>query len=242
MFAPHSKIKPNTVHARQMSDQMPLVWIPDPTEVFVQAQLIERKTVKDSRTNRDQEIGIVRIKNGEVEVSADEISPVNPTTFDKIDDMSELTHLNEASVLYNLENRYRDDMIYTYSGLFLVAINPYTNIKIYAQDYINLYHGSPKEDNRPHIFAVAELAYQNLLSQKQDQSILVTGESGAGKTENTKKILQYFASVTSEDKLLPVTQGHDNFERKILQSNPILESFGNAPVSYTHLDVYKRQV
>lgn len=222
------KIKPNTVHTRQMSDQMPLVWIPDPTEVFVQAQLIERKTVKDSRTNKDQEIGVVRIKNKEVEVSADEISPVNPTTFDKIDDMSELTHLNEASVLYNLENRYRDDMIYTYSGLFLVAINPYTNIKIYAQDYINLYHGSPKEDNRPHIFAVAELAYQNLLSQKQDQSILVTGESGAGKTENTKKILQYFASVTSEDKLLPVTQGHDNFERKILQSNPILESFGNA--------------
>lgn len=132
-----------------------------------------------------------------------------------------------ASVLFNLQNRYQDDLIYTYSGLFLVAINPYSNIKIYSNSYIKLYHGSPKEDNKPHIFAVAEQAYQNLLHQKQDQSILVTGESGAGKTENTKKILQYLASITTDDKIL-LNQTNESFERKILQSNPILESFGNA--------------
>ena len=76
-------------------------------------------------------------------------------------------------------------------------------------------------------FAVAEQAYQNLLHQKQDQSILVTGESGAGKTENTKKILQYLASITTDDKII-LNQSQESFERKILQSNPILESFGNA--------------
>lgn len=210
-----------------MTDQHALVWVPDPVKVFVQGDLIATKIVKD-KAKIDKQVGVVRLRDTheELEFPIIDVSPVNPSTFDKVDDMSELTHLNEPSVLYNLENRYRDDMIYTYSGLFLVAINPYCNVKIYTQEYIDLYHGSPKEDNKPHIFAVAEAAYQKLLSDKQDQSILVTGESGAGKTENTKKILQYLASITSEDKLL--SSKHESFELKILQSNPILESFGNS--------------
>ncbi|SCU86854.1 LAME_0D07910g1_1 [Lachancea meyersii CBS 8951] len=205
---------------------MQSVWVPDPERVFVRAELVEEKTLRNKQ-NKDEHWAVVKVDGGQVEVPIEEVCEVNPNTFDRIDDMSELTHLNEPSVLYNLENRYADDTIYTYSGLFLVAINPYSNIRIYSQDYINLYHGSPKEDNKPHIFAIAEQAYQNLLSLKRDQSILVTGESGAGKTENTKKILQYLASITSEDKLAPDTT-HESFERKILQSNPILEAFGNA--------------
>lgn len=208
-------------------DQGTPVWVPDATQVFVRGTLLGTKIVKD-RSNRDKQVGVVRLleSNETQEYAIMDVSPVNPVTFDKVDDMSELTHLNEPSVLYNLENRYREDLIYTYSGLFLVAINPYCNVKIYTQEYINLYHGSPKEDNKPHIFAVAEEAYQRLLSDKQDQSILVTGESGAGKTQNTKRILQYLASITSEDKL--VSSGGESFELKILQSNPILESFGNS--------------
>ncbi|CAR24911.1 myosin 1 [Lachancea thermotolerans CBS 6340] len=205
---------------------MQSVWIPDAEQVFVQAEFVGEKTVRNKQ-NKDEKWAVVRRDGREQEIPAGQVFAVNPGTFDRIDDMSELTHLNEPSVLHNLENRYADDNIYTYSGLFLVAINPYSNIRIYTQDYISLYHGSPKEDNKPHIFAVAEEAYQNLLSQRRDQSILVTGESGAGKTENTKKILQYLASITSEDKLSPDTS-HESFERKILQSNPILESFGNA--------------
>ncbi|SCV05538.1 LANO_0H09692g1_1 [Lachancea nothofagi CBS 11611] len=202
------------------------VWIPDPDQTFARAQLVEEKTVRNKQ-NKDEKWAIVKVNGKQMEIPAEELCQVNPSTFDRIDDMSELTHLNEPSVLHNLENRYTDDCIYTYSGLFLVAINPYSNIRIYSQDYINLYLGSPKEDNKPHIFAVAEEAYQNLLTLRRDQSILVTGESGAGKTENTKKILQYLASVTSEDKLAPNSE-HESFERKILRSNPILESFGNA--------------
>lgn len=203
------------------------VWVPDTVQVFVRGTLLDTKIVKD-RSNRDKQVGVVRLlESNEIhEYEIVDVSPENPAAFDKVDDMSELTHLNEPSVLYNLENRYREDLIYTYSGLFLVAINPYCNVRIYTQEYINLYHGSPKEDNKPHIFGIAEEAYQRLLSDKQDQSILVTGESGAGKTQNTKRILQYLASITSEDKL--VSSGAESFELKILQSNPILESFGNS--------------
>ncbi|QLQ81017.1 hypothetical protein HG537_0E03720 [Torulaspora globosa] len=208
-------------------DQETVVWVPDEAKIFVRGTLLKTEIVKD-KGNRDKQIGVVRLleTNEEKSYGILDISPVNPSTFDKVDDMSELTHLNEASVLYNLENRYREDMIYTYSGLFLVAINPYCNLKLYSQEYINLYQGSPREDNKPHIFATAEEAYRRLLSDKRDQSILVTGESGAGKTENTKKILQYLASITSEDKL--ISSGSESFELKILQSNPILESFGNS--------------
>lgn len=208
-------------------DQETVVWVPDEAKIFIRGKLIRTEIVKD-KGNRDKQIGVVRLMetNEEKEYAILDVSPVNPSTFDKVDDMSELTHLNEASVLHNLENRYREDMIYTYSGLFLVAINPYCNLKLYSQEYINLYHGSPREDNKPHVFAIAEEAYRKLLSDKKDQSILVTGESGAGKTENTKKILQYLASITSEDKL--ISSGSESFELKILQSNPILESFGNS--------------
>lgn len=214
-----------TASQGSMVDQSSIVWVPDDDKVFVQGELVDEKVVTD-KSNREKAISIVRVFGHEKQFARVDVCSVNPSTFDKVDDMSELTHLNEPSVLYNLENRYQDDSIYTYSGLFLVAINPYSNVRIYTQEYVNLYHGSPKEDNKPHIFALAEEAYQKLLSEKQDQSVLVTGESGAGKTENTKRILQYLASITSEDKLLSTKQ--ESFERKILESNPILESFGNS--------------
>ncbi|CDF88146.1 BN860_03378g1_1 [Zygosaccharomyces bailii CLIB 213] len=230
LFEQHSSLptrrQPNSSGSQgSMVEQHSLVWVPDGEKVFVQGDLIEEKVVTD-KGNKEKPLSVVRVQGHEKEFAQSEVCPVNPSTFDKVDDMSELTHLNEPSVLYNLENRYHDDLIYTYSGLFLVAINPYCNVRIYTQEYVNLYHGSPKEDNKPHIFAVAEEAYQKLLCDKQDQSVLVTGESGAGKTENTKRILQYLASITSEDKLLSTKQ--ESFERKILESNPILESFGNA--------------
>lgn len=148
---------------------------------------------------------------------------MNPAKFDKADDMAELTFLNEPSVLNNLERRYEDDLIYTYSGLFLVAINPYSKLPIYDDDYVKRYHNVPKEETKPHIFAETEETYQNLLRDKRDQSILVTGESGAGKTENTKKIIQYLAAITSDPK-----KETESFETQIIQANPILEAFGNA--------------
>jgi myosin protein heavy chain len=191
------------------------VWVPSEKEVFRKASIIE-----------SLEHSIVKVRyedDTEDTVPSNVIGEVNPSSFDKADDIAELTFLNEGSVLHNLEIRYKDDTIYTYSGLFLVAINPYSNLPIYSEDYIEMYRDVPKADNKPHIFAETDQAYQNLLAEKKDQSILVTGESGAGKTENTKKILTYLAAITSKHK-----GSSGSFEQQIIQANPILEAFGNA--------------
>lgn len=214
-----------------------LVWVSDKQHTFVKAKFLsDDGNIAKCNLNMDPSIDDddADSTNNIIEVPLSDIHPVNPSNFDMIDNMSELTHLNEPSVLYNLENRYENDMIYTYSGLFLVAINPYCQLNIYSPEYINLYHGvkQDKDDDnsvKPHIFAIAETAYQNLLIQKVNQTILVTGESGAGKTENTKKILQYLAAITWHTKSSNESNNNDqSFENRILQSNPILESFGNA--------------
>jgi myosin protein heavy chain len=162
-------------------------------------------------------------------VDGDGVDKVNPAKFDKADDMAELTHLNEASVVHNLHMRYQADLIYTYSGLFLVTINPYCSLPIYTNGYINMYKGRSREDTKPHIYAMADEAFRNLVDEGQNQSILVTGESGAGKTENTKKVIQYLAAVAHSDS--PVKnklQQSSNLSQQILRANPILEAFGNA--------------
>ncbi len=144
--------------------------------------------------------------------------------------MAELTHLNEASVVHNLHMRYQADLIYTYSGLFLVTVNPYCPLPIYSNEYVNMYKGRSREDTKPHIFAMADEAFRNLVEDGENQSILVTGESGAGKTENTKKVIQYLAAVAHADAAGAKVRGssHDNLSAQILRANPILEAFGNA--------------
>jgi myosin protein heavy chain len=162
------------------------------------------------------------------EVSADSVDKVNPAKFDKADDMAELTHLNEASVVHNLRMRYQADLIYTYSGLFLVTINPYCPLPIYTNEYINMYKGQSREETKPHIYAMADEAFRNLVDEGENQSILVTGESGAGKTENTKKVIQYLAAVAHSDSPVKNKTQHSNLSQQILRANPILEAFGNA--------------
>lgn len=143
--------------------------------------------------------------------------------------MAELTHLNEASVVHNLHMRYQSDLIYTYSGLFLVTVNPYCPLPIYTNEYVNMYKGRNREDMKPHIFAMADETFRNLVDEGENQSILVTGESGAGKTENTKKVIQYLAAVAhSESPIKNRGQQHSTLSQQILRANPILEAFGNA--------------
>ena len=111
---------------------------------------------------------------GQREAHSDEVDKVNPAKFDKADDMAELTHLNEPSVVHNLSMRYQADLIYTYSGLFLVAVNPYCPLPIYTRDYMSMYRGRSREDTKPHIFAMADEAFRNLVEEGENQSILVT--------------------------------------------------------------------
>ena len=201
------------------------VWVKDAEKAFIRGWIVE--DLSDQRV-------LVQFENGsQGEYDWNDADKVNPAKFDKADDMAELTHLNEASVIHNLHTRYQSDLIYTYSGLFLVAINPYCPLPIYGNDYIRMYKGQTREDTRPHIFAVADAAFRRLVEEGENQSILVTGESGAGKTENTKKVIQYLAAVATSDSDTPVhgrspAKQLSNLSQQILRANPILESFGNA--------------
>ncbi|KJR85249.1 myosin heavy chain [Sporothrix schenckii 1099-18] len=198
------------------------VWLKDPQTAFVKGWIVE-----ELGPNRI----LVQCEDGsQREIDAESVDKVNPAKFDKANDMAELTHLNEASVVHNLHMRYQADLIYTYSGLFLVTVNPYCPLPIYSNEYINMYKGRNREDTKPHIYAMADEAFRNLVDDGENQSILVTGESGAGKTENTKKVIQYLAAVAHSDTPTGKSRGsqHSNLSAQILRANPILEAFGNA--------------
>ncbi|KAM9305935.1 myosin-11 [Gastrophryne carolinensis] len=202
------------------------VWVPSEKHGFEAASIKEEK---------GDEV-LVELENGKkLTLSKDDIQKMNPPKFSKVEDMAELTCLNEASVLHNLRERYFSGLIYTYSGLFCVVVNPYKALPIYSEKIIDMYKGKKRHEMPPHIYAIADNAYRNMLQDREDQSILCTGESGAGKTENTKKVIQYLAVVASSHKGkkdTTITQGpsfaYGELEKQLLQANPILEAFGNA--------------
>ncbi|ETN81715.1 myosin head [Necator americanus] len=178
-----------------------------------------------------EQVTVVTAKGNTVTVKKDEAQEMNPPKFDKTEDMANLTFLNEASVLANLKDRYKDMMIYTYSGLFCVVINPYKRLPIYTESVIKFYMGKRRNEMPPHLFATSDEAYRNMVQDRENQSMLITGESGAGKTENTKKVISYFAIVgatqaAKSDKGQGTKGG--TLEEQIVQTNPVLEAFGNA--------------
>uniref|UniRef100_A0A8D2LTT3 Myosin motor domain-containing protein n=1 Tax=Varanus komodoensis TaxID=61221 RepID=A0A8D2LTT3_VARKO len=156
-----------------------------------------------------------------VTVKEDDVQQMNPPKFDMIEDMAMLTHLNEASVLHNLNRRYTNWMIYTYSGLFCVTINPYKWLPVYKTEVVSAYKGKRRSEAPPHIFSIADNAYHDMLRSKN----LSFGESGAGKTVNTKRVIQYFATVAA---IGEPGKKSGTLEDQIIQANPALEAFGNA--------------
>eukprot|EP00158_Paraphelidium_tribonemae_P009966 Partr_v1_DN29015_c0_g1_i3_m58774 putative Myosin VIIA len=133
--------------------------------------------------------------------------------------MINLADLHEGSLIHNLRARYHSGDIYTYVGSILVAINPYKSLSIYEPDTVRLYTGKPIGELPPHLFAIADHVYRSLLKDMQNQCVIISGESGAGKTETTKIVLQYLALLSGK---------HSQIEERILASSPILETFGNA--------------
>ncbi|XP_052020057.1 myosin-14 isoform X1 [Apodemus sylvaticus] len=205
-----------------------MVWVPSELHGFEAAAL---------RDEGEEEAEVELAESGRrLRLPRDQIQRMNPPKFSKAEDMAELTCLNEASVLHNLRERYYSGLIYTYSGLFCVVINPYKQLPIYTEAIVEMYRGKKRHEVPPHVYAVTEGAYRSMLQDREDQSILCTGESGAGKTENTKKVIQYLAHVASSPKGrkepgVPAsvsTMSYGELERQLLQANPILEAFGNA--------------
>ncbi|CAN9505992.1 unnamed protein product [Ophioblennius macclurei] len=200
-----------------------LVWVPSERLGF------EAGSVKEERG--DECVVELADSGKKVRVNKDDIQKMNPPKFSKVEDMAELTCLNEASVLHNLKERYYSGLIYTYSGLFCVVINPYKNLPIYSEEIVDMYKGKKRHEMPPHIYAITDTSYRSMMQDREDQSILCTGESGAGKTENTKKVIQYLAHVASSHKTKKDQSSvfsHGELEKQLLQANPILEAFGNA--------------
>ncbi|KAI4903112.1 hypothetical protein NFI96_015689, partial [Prochilodus magdalenae] len=146
----------------------------------------------------------------------------NPDILVGENDLTALSYLHEPAVLHNLRVRFIDSkLIYTYCGIILVAINPYEALPIYGEDIISAYSGQNMGDMDPHIFAVAEEAYKQMARDERNQSIIVSGESGAGKTVSAKYAMRYFATVSGSSTETTV-------EEKVLASSPIMEAIGNA--------------
>ncbi|CAK6951934.1 myosin-6-like [Scomber scombrus] len=201
-------------------DMKRMCFVPDPEVEYVKAQV----------TSRDGDKVTVETEFGKTVTHKEvDIHPQNPPKFDKIEDMAMFTFLHEPAVLFNLKERYAAWMIYTYSGLFCVTVNPYKWLPVYDQIVVNAYRGKKRTEAPPHIYSISDNAYQYMLSDRENQSVLITGESGAGKTVNTKRVIQYFASIAAvTGKKDAAQEKKGTLEDQIIQANPALEAFGNA--------------
>ncbi|NXJ65062.1 MYH3 protein, partial [Rostratula benghalensis] len=205
----------------QPFDAKTYCFVADPEVEYIKGKI---KAAQDGKI-------IVETEDGRtVAVKPDDVYAMNPPKFDRIEDVAMLTHLHEPAVLYNLKDRYSSWMIYTYSGLFCVTVNPYKWLPVYNPEVVLAYRGKKRQEAPPHIFSISDNAYQFMLTDRENQSILITGESGAGKTVNTKRVIQYFATIAASGdvarKKEPWMKG--TLEDQIISANPLLEAFGNA--------------
>ncbi|XP_048256830.1 myosin heavy chain, striated muscle-like [Haliotis rufescens] len=209
---------------KQTFDAKKSCWAPDAEQGFRAAEL---------KSTKGEEVTVLILETNETKTfKKDEVQSMNPPKFEKIEDIANMTYLNEAAVLYNLRARYTSGLIYTYSGLFCIAINPYRRLPIYTPSIVAKYRGKRKTEMPPHLFSISDNAYQFMVQDRENQSMLITGESGAGKTENTKKVIAYFAFVAAASK----GEGEQeekkgSLEDQIVQANPVLEAYGNAKTS-----------
>jgi myosin heavy subunit len=199
------------------------VWIPDPKSGGYREGLLESGDLDDPGSKC-----VVGVAHEKFTHKATEVGKVNPPKFEKCEDMVDLTFLNDASVFWNLKTRYQAKMIHTYSGLFVVVVNPYKRYPIYTHRVAKIYLGKRRNEVPPHLWSIAEIAYRGMITNKKNQAMLITGESGAGKTENTKKVITYLAMVASSGKK---SDKKVSLEDQIVATNPILESYGNAKTS-----------
>ncbi|XP_042328380.1 unconventional myosin-Va isoform X3 [Sceloporus undulatus] len=197
------------------------IWIPDSEVVWKSAELVKDYKPGDKVLHLQLEDG--KDLAYSLDPKKKELPPLrNPDILVGENDLTALSYLHEPAVLHNLKVRFIDSkLIYTYCGIVLVAINPYEQLPIYGEDIINAYSGQNMGDMDPHIFAVAEEAYKQMARDERNQSIIVSGESGAGKTVSAKYAMRYFATVSG-------SASEANVEEKVLASNPIMESIGNA--------------
>ncbi|XP_018418931.1 PREDICTED: unconventional myosin-XVIIIa [Nanorana parkeri] len=156
-----------------------------------------------------------------LDVDEDDIEKANPPSHDRVEDLASLVYLNEASVLHTLRQRYGGNLIHSYAGPAMVIMNPMSSPSIYSEKVMHMFKGSRREDTSPHIYGVAQAAYWNMLMTRQDQSIVLLGSSGSGKTTSCQHLIQYLATVSgSTGKILSAEKWQAVYT--------ILEAFGNS--------------
>ncbi|CAI5520240.1 unnamed protein product [Closterium sp. Naga37s-1] len=206
------------------------IWVKDEEEAFVEAVVtaVDGDAIEADVIGRKGPLAKAHLKASECHHKEEDLGLV--------DDMTKLAHLHEPGVLHNLATRYQKNLIYTYTGSILIAVNPFVRLPALYHPIMKLqYRGAQLGELGPHVFAIADHAYRSMLDTGQSQSVLISGESGAGKTETTKLVMEYLAGLGDT--------GHDNSKgapkneamiasqlcvSRVLESNQLLESFGNA--------------
>ncbi|KAK3110460.1 Myosin type-2 heavy chain 1, partial [Teratosphaeriaceae sp. CCFEE 6253] len=218
-------------------------WQPDATEGWVASE------VTDKRVQGEKVLLLFTLENGETKTVETTLAALrdetiannstlpplmNPAMLEASDDLTNLSHLNEPAVLQAIRLRYAQKEIYTYSGIVLIATNPFARVdSLYVPGMVQVYAGKHRSSQAPHLFAIAEEAFTEMLREGRNQTIVVSGESGAGKTVSAKYIMRYFATREPPDE--PGTRRRERrgdamseTEEQILATNPIMEAFGNA--------------
>ena len=215
-------------------------WFPDPTDGYVAGQLQNlRRSGEDEVTLQFalQDGGSKTIETTQ-QALRDDHDPnlpllANPSNFESLEDLTALSHLNDGSILHAIRLRYAQKEIYTYSGIVLIATNPFARVdSLYVPQMVQVYAGKQRASQAPHLFAIAEEAYTDMLRDSRNQTVVVSGESGAGKTVSAKYIMRYFATRgapgetgrSSKSRADAISQT----EEQILATNPVMEAFGNA--------------
>ncbi|XP_057549511.1 myosin-6-like isoform X2 [Amaranthus tricolor] len=194
-----------------------LVWIEDPDDAWIDGEVVEIK---------GEDLKVLCTSGKTVVIHASNAYPKDPEAPQcGVDDMTKLAYLHEPGVLQNLKSRYDINEIYTYTGSILIAINPFRKLPhLYDVHMMEQYKGAGFGELSPHPFAIADASYRLMMNEGISQSILVSGESGAGKTESTKLLMRYLAYMGGR---ATAAEGR-SIEQKVLESNPVLEAFGNA--------------
>lgn len=192
------------------------VWVGDPELTWIDGEVLEVNGHEIKVTCTSGKIAVANVAN---------LYPKDPEAPPcGVDDMTKLAYLHEPDVLQNLRSRYDMNEIYTFTGNILIAVNPFQRLThLYSNHMMEQYKGMALGELSPHPFAIADAAYRQMINEGISQSILVSGESGAGKTESTKMLMSYFAHVGGR----AAAEGR-TVEQQVLESNPVLEAFGNA--------------
>ncbi|KAF9995850.1 Myosin type-2 heavy chain 1, partial [Modicella reniformis] len=211
-------------------------WFSDEKEGWVSADLTTKDIAGDGKVamtfvDESGKDHVFTSTLAKIQESGNDILPPmrNPPLLEGTEDLTNLSYLNEPAVLSNIRTRYSQCLIYTYSGIVLIAANPFARVNLYSSDVIQAYSGRRRGEMEPHLFAIAEDAYRCMIRDEKNQTIVVSGESGAGKTVSAKFIMRYFATADDKDRGTTSSKtGMSETEEQILATNPIMEAFGNA--------------